>query len=177
MDAANTLHIQLTQHDYLAANLSHARWRRSAWRVGLGIILIGAILLFAYSQDKSAVRSTLAPFAIFVLILVGAITVIRFWIVPRNTRRIWIQQKALQRPHTLTWNDEQMAYESPEAISRTAWSDFLRWRENKDVFMLHFSDVMFRMIPKRAFENEEKIAEFRNLLKQKISPIEGKKRG
>jgi hypothetical protein len=100
----------------------------------------------------------------------------RYWFTPWRTRSIYAQQKEMQRPYFLSWNAEDITHESDTATVRTPWSDFLKWREGSELFVLYLSAVAFRIVPKRAFANQEAIDNFRALLREKIASKENQKR-
>ena len=145
-------------------------------RLSLATATIAFIFIAAYFGGGAHIPETALNFmGIWFLFVVGILVGIRF-LLPWRSRRIFKQQKGLQRPHTITWNDDCMTYESEQATARTPWTDFILWRENDVLFMLYFSEVMFRMIPKRAFLGDDSVTSFRELLRNKISSTEGRKR-
>jgi hypothetical protein len=97
-------------------------------------------------------------------------------ILPWRTRKLYRQQKSLQRPQKISWTEEHLSVQGEGFSSEAPWSDYMRWREDEKIFSLYLSDVMFRIIPKRAFSDVGPIDEFRELLRRKIAPKEGQKR-
>ncbi|HEY0231396.1 MAG TPA: YcxB family protein, partial [Dokdonella sp.] len=70
---------------------------------------------------------------------------------PRRARRLFAQQKNLQRPVTFSWDEDGLAWASVNGSGRTPWADYLKWRQNERLYLLYHSDLMFQMLPKRAF--------------------------
>jgi hypothetical protein len=58
----------------------------------------------------------------------------------------------------------------PTAEAQLKWGNFIRFLESDDIFMLFHSDLIFNILPKRAFAADE-IDQFRELLRRKIAPM------
>jgi hypothetical protein len=89
-----------------------------------------------------------------------------------NARRQFRSAPSAQAPITMTVSDEGVAFRSQYTDSKVAWSLFVRWLDGKSVFALLQSNVVFNVIPKRAFSPDQ-LAEFREILRRKIG--EGKR--
>jgi len=172
MPDANSILIQLTSDDYLSANRLHAR-ARLWWifSVYAAAVLMGAAVV-GVGKDLFGWLSV-AGLAIFM-----ALVFLFSWYVvtPRQTRRIFAEQKNMQRPYTLSWDDNYLSVEGENFSDRESWSDFARWRENDQLFAIYHSDVLFRIVPKRAFPEQSAVVNFRELLRAKIAPVAGQKR-
>lgn len=163
-----SIHIQLTPRDYLAANLRVLRWPNLIMMLfGLGFVVFGAskiLALFGGSADKlDGLFQTVIGLMILLLFVLN-----RFVVIPRRVRRIFRQQKNLQRPLEFGWDRETVWSSSEIGNTKRPWSDFTKWRELKGLFLLYHSDVMFQMIPKRSFPNPDAVDEFRQLLLEKL---------
>lgn len=95
--------------------------------------------------------------------------VIGYWIqrivyVPWKARKVYEQQKSLRESAEFSWSSAGMSVRAETASSTTPWSNYTRWRENKDVFNLYHSDLIFQIVPKRAFLSSESELEFRAFL-------------
>ena len=49
------------------------------------------------------------------------------------------------------------------------WSDLTKWREGEGLFLLYGSDLIFYVLPKRAFQDAAAVDAFRDLLSAKIA--------
>ncbi|HEY8699113.1 MAG TPA: YcxB family protein [Rhizomicrobium sp.] len=171
----DTINVQLTPEDYLMANRLHSRWVKQ-----VAIFLVGAVVICAIPYFNNGIvyfdSDVLLPVAIYI----GFVTLVfagsRYFYLPRRTRRLYWQQKSMQRPFAMSWDEGFVSLQSEEYSARSPWSDYSKWREGEQIFMLYLSDIMFRIVPKRAFQDANEIPEFRDLLRRKISPVEGKKR-
>ena len=55
----------------------------------------------------------------------------------------------LQKPATLTWNEQGVVMQSEYGDARVPWADFRKAREDQRMILLYESDRLYRLIPKR----------------------------
>ncbi len=104
------------------------------------------------------------------LVPVAAITVL-FW-VPYKCRRAYEQRKDLHRECTFTPSDEGLSFKSVDVEGKKAWSDYLKWKEGKSVFLLYMSDNLYQLVPKRFFATGADIDAFRDTLSRRVKRSE-----
>jgi hypothetical protein len=78
-----------------------------------------------------------------------------------KAKRVFWQQHGLRRPQVVSWNDSGLTVTGEDGQSTIRWRDLHKVRELDDQFTLFLSDVVFLMIPKRAFTDSETLADFR----------------
>jgi hypothetical protein len=83
-----------------------------------------------------------------------------FWLIPITTRRTYRKHKALHRPCTLSWSESGLTVTGDSGEWKISWSDYLKWAENAEIFVLYQAPRLFNMLPKRALTPEQ-IADFR----------------
>ena len=143
-----TCEVQLTADDYLAALRLHrrrvywfGRFRWLFWTVFLFLVIA-----FGLMGSGSSAWST----PVLLMLFVGAMWLVTERVMlPRQARRIYRQQQSLQRPYRVTIADEGTEAVSSTSRGRHAWSDYQKWIEGPDQFLLYLSDIMFVIIPKR----------------------------
>jgi hypothetical protein len=171
------LEIRLSLDDLIAAYRVHAR---ASLLRSLAIVTAAVTVGGLWSVSKSLSVMTIANvFVVLALILafgIGIGILSQRFAIPFRARRIYRQQKNLQRPYQLSWDDANVRTASAEGSAATPWNDFLKWREGKYTFLLYRSDMLFQMFPKRAFHDQTQIDEFRRLAQQHISARAGRKR-
>ena len=91
-----------------------------------------------------------------------------WFIVPYKCRRAYAQRKDLQRECTFLPSEEGLAFKSADTEGEKRWSDYLKWKEGKSVFLLYMSDNLYQLVPKRFFASEADIERFRDILTRKI---------
>jgi len=83
-----------------------------------------------------------------------------FLLIPNATRRTYQAHKLLQRPCTFSWSENGLMVKSDSGDCRLAWSDYLKWAENAQIFLLYQAPRLFNILPKRALTPEQ-IADIR----------------
>ncbi|RLA46153.1 MAG: hypothetical protein DRR42_18690 [Gammaproteobacteria bacterium] len=157
----------LQPSDYVRAQYLHIRPRPILKAIG---ILILALVLWTavysiWTRDFGTL-DYLFYLAILFLILNFAVYL------PWKTRRIYKQQKSLQRELTFKFDDEGVSASNENAQSLTPWEDYLKWKHNDQLILLYFSDCMYHMVPKRLFADVADFDELRELLPHRIGKSE-----
>jgi hypothetical protein len=153
---------QLDESDFVSAQSLHRRWSRRKTLVAILVVLIaGALGLYLLCQGMYS-----AGCGMIGGVIGGAIggSVVRYLYVPWKARRVFRQQKSLQREFELYWSDEGMRVKDTNGEYSSAWSDFVRWKEDDRLFLVYLSDIAFYMVPKRAFPASSEVQGFRNKL-------------
>jgi YcxB-like protein len=133
----------------------------------VGILALGVwshwVLLFGEMADYLGPRRWL---------VLGWIVFLALWLIsfgPRKWRQNYEQRKDFHGGVTL--NASEAGIESRTSLGHaiSPWSHFRKWKKGKDVFLLYFSNSMFLLIPKRFFQSDDSINEFRALLSSKVT--------
>ena len=149
----------LEEHDYLNAQKLHRRWSKRKFIVIISLVIVVLVmcwifwckgfLLIAGGVIGGLIGGTIA----------GATT--RYVYIPWKARRVFRQQKSLQREYSMSWNADGIQTKNKNGENSSSWSEFIRWKENENLFLLYISDIQFYMFPKRAFTNETELNDFR----------------
>jgi hypothetical protein len=145
------IQVQLDAEDYVSASILHTRWTRK-WIVLSLLCIVAGLLLVLVHQEWSR----LAGYMLVGSAVGGSIghEAMRRFQLPRKARRLFSQQKNLQRPIGFTWDQHGLDWTSENGAGRIPWDDFIKWRQNERVVLLYHSDLLFQMLPKRAFTEE-----------------------
>ena len=172
------LNIVLESDDYIAANALHCRGQYVRLFIGMVVGYLVVVLGMSAVLDRSLPEPVGFGIGLAAIVALGGVWLLcaRFVLLPTRSRRIFRQQKNLHQPFQITWDDETMATTATSGHNTTPWQDFLKWRENTKLFLLYRSDVMFNLIPKRAFSDSEGVEDFRRLAKEKICATQGRRR-
>jgi hypothetical protein len=157
-----SIQFQLTEADYVAAQSLYrpqSGWRRLTFAISI-VAVIAAVALLWWTDNNAL----LLLYAAFICCVA---TYNLLWI-PWKARRVFRQQKSMQAPATVAWDDNGIHARNDSGEYRHGWSDFIRWREGKTLFVLNLSDVMFLMVPKRAFPDEQTMKGFRVSLRDNV---------
>jgi len=152
--------------DLMAAQWVHVRPRRSL--AVLGILLL-ALAIFVMATSFVGHRQSLTdPTAWILPGILAYLAFTAFVWVPRKVRRSYSQRKDLQHEITLNVTHTGVEARTDQGYSVKPWSDYLRWKEGKSVFLLYLSDHLFQIVPKRFFATREDIDAFRSVISQSI---------
>ncbi|HEX5475901.1 MAG TPA: YcxB family protein [Vicinamibacterales bacterium] len=127
------------------------------------LVLVGAFVLWRAGN----VRDALTTGFVWFFGLAGAGIGQQLSIGPK-ARRVFRQQRGLQRPYDVSWDELGVAIRGENGQSRFPWTDFHKMRELDDQFMLFLSDAVFLMIPGRAFPDDNLMRDFRRSATDRI---------
>ncbi|MBA8889761.1 hypothetical protein FHW12_004008 [Dokdonella fugitiva] len=102
----NRIHAQLEVGDYLAAQQLHTRWTRR--QLGMVAAMLGAGSLFAWASMHERRAFVVACLLGGAVGGIAACEVARRFMLPWRSRRVFAQQKSLQRPVEFWWDDDAL---------------------------------------------------------------------
>ena len=161
---------RITEQDYLEAHSLFAAnepvYRRLSRRfmpwIG-AILLVTQLTYLAIVPDANRVTAALGS-AIGVYFLYCGFALRRYF------RRSYRKDRRFQHDFTTDISEDGIHIAMPTAEAQLKWGNFIRFLESDDIFMLFHSDLIFNILPKRAFAADE-IDQFRELLRRKIAPM------
>jgi len=161
---------QLQWTDYRGAQLLHAqpiRWVRIVMMAFL-VFWGGAFLFGLYFSATGGL-----PFALMVpaIVLVALFVFYRFVLMPRQIQQAFSQQEELAAPFEMEITDAGLTLTNEFGQTIRPWEKFIKWRENRDLFLLYHADVLYTILPKRLFSNPEEIDTIRTNLQKNNIPV------
>ena len=146
-------HVQLTEEDVVFAARSHyiSLLRRLRW-VGILLLILIVALFGVIIIGGPAV---IGPWEenLILIIALPAVFVVPighyFYTVPRAARRLFLENKTLQRAFAIRWDGESITSDASEHRSMMRWSDFFAYRETSESIILYLSSVQYWVFPKR----------------------------
>jgi hypothetical protein len=73
--------------------------------------------------------------------------------VPSRARKLFRERK--HKSTEISWDEKAFTLITDNSYSRTPWSDFIKWRESKNVILLSLSRQLYLNIRRRAFAPPE----------------------
>jgi len=146
----------LLQRDYVQAQFLHMRPRKAFAVVGVLLLCLAGVALFL--GDGA-------------LPLVGALTFLAaqfFVYIPWRARRAFTQYKALSEPVTITLQDDGLCFEREHGNGILPWSQIVKWKGSRDLFLLYPADHIFHLVPRHFFESEAAFSAFRSTVVARI---------
>ena len=153
--------------DYLHALRLHMQprpWLKITGYILLTFFIIAfAYIIFGFFNNKSNLP-TIFGISFFFLYLLAWYSIY----VPYKAKKVYKQQKSLQIPFEVVVTKEGLNCSNEIGKSSIPWSNFLKWKENKNLFLIYHSDVIFQMLPKRLFKDLDELNSFRLVLSSNI---------
>ena len=153
----------LNWKEYFAARefLRASRAPVAQEKIGGGLLMVASALLYLFSNSNLATVGALALGLIFIF----GIPVIR----RQALKRKWEREPLYQTEQTLSFSEEGIFLQMGNIESNLSWQYYRGVLESPDGFLLISCDDAFNFFPKRAFEGENSIKEFRTLATAKLS--------
>jgi len=159
-----TCDVQLTADDYLTALRLHRR--RVYWFGRFRFVFWGTFLFLLIGLGLMGSGPNAWTTPVLLLLFIAALSFVPDRILlARQARRIYRQQQSLQRPYRFTVGDDGTQAVSATFTGSHAWSDYQKWIEGPDQFLLYQSDVLFVIIPKRSVSRSD---DLRGILRDKV---------
>ncbi|MEM9543927.1 MAG: YcxB family protein [Cyanobacteria bacterium P01_E01_bin.42] len=158
------IEFRLNFRDYQEANKAHVRQHKIIYFAFWSFIIV--LLL---SATGKFLRGDLIG-GILTLLLAITLNPLStlletFWL-----KRSWNNQnKALHQPMTIEATGESFSLEGEGFDATIRCNLFKKFIETNNLFIIYEGDNAFRIIPKRAFTNNEELAEFRIILHENIN--------
>ncbi|ARU56118.1 hypothetical protein OLMES_2045 [Oleiphilus messinensis] len=155
--------VELSEQDYIDATRLHAR--QPVIFMSILVLIVGVVS--ALASDSLGIEAGTVLEAM-VGALVG-IALYYFWIVRLWCKRIYRQQRNLQTPYELTWDQNRVIMVGEYGESSIPWSNFVKYRENEDLILMYYSDALYNLVTKRSFDSLEELDQFRNFLSKQAN--------
>jgi len=86
------------------------------------------------------------------------------WIAMSATRRAWAKRSAAIAATYLQFSEAGVHVRTSEIDAFTDWSTYLRTVEYRDLYLMEINKLVYRVIPRRAFDSPTDEQEFRRLV-------------
>ena len=167
------LEFRYTFKDYREAISNRSRFTRIwsiVWMVVLPFFVAGIIITAFDSRGSNSSGSVITYIPILGFFLLMS---------PFGTSLLsylrWKQQPALHGALIYDVDEGGIVVTTETSKSEMKWETFTRFAESKNLFMLFAGKYLFYLIPKRAFDSEANLAEFRELAKRRTGRERGRR--
>jgi hypothetical protein len=139
------------------------RYRSSVRRIvlsfmGVVLLLLGILTYPYFDHGLSAVEIGLSIWILLVQIFIPRIV---HWMIYYRNRRIFGVRK-------VAFDEAGVVADSPQGHISTPWTNYLRFRETKRMFVLYLSADVIGTVPKRAFKDAAELDAFRGLVAARL---------
>ncbi len=163
---------EIAANDLVEANRIHLRGKLAWLLLFFSIGLIAVWVYVILSKPMGLGTDLLLGLLVIVVGALGGLggyALQYFLIVPISAGISYRQQRSLRRSFNLSWNEDGVATTSASATGLMPWSDYRKWLEGKNLFLLYHSNRLYQLVPKRAFVDQEGVTRFREELRRRIA--------
>lgn len=160
-DVMQPVHFALSEADVVCAQKDF--WRGSAsWQVFLKItawlwLVYAALVALVYFIIDDGIDilyaslsvSAAAPIIAMCCFIVGRI------ITPISARKNYRQQKGLQSPATISWDQDHILIKNDYGQSNLPWNAYCAWLCSEDNIIIYQSDILYNILPAEYFSAEQ----------------------
>jgi len=160
-----TLKYNITVVDYLDAVRLNGRKKRRLTFLLLGLALLLSLLAWLLEGSDALLPICISAWSGGMLVY---LLIVYFWWVPVRVKKLYLQQKLLHQEITAEITNQAFKTSLAQGQSEIAWDTYYAWAEDSRMIILKHSQVMFQMLPKRAFTGDEDIQWLRGILVVKV---------
>jgi hypothetical protein len=164
---------QFTLDDFKKAHQLHTRQRAGAAGPRIFLVLIVGFFIIAL-----AVLAILGRMPwIFLFAALGLLVFFlgfQYLYRPYLLGRTFKNHPDLSAPFEMGLSDDGLSITNPKGSALIPWTGYVKWLEGQDVILLYRSHIMFQMVPKRMFNNENDLQSLRDQLVRNNVPDAGR---
>jgi len=170
-DTNRSVTFTLAADDYIAANkLFMLKYATSRGPLIFWLLLVALLLGLLFMPALQLRDATFAPLLYICLAAVIAIPFYQYRFgAAVFARKAYAAQKTLQHQMTVSWSEEGFRSIAQQGDWNIPWDDYLKWAENREVFLLYQGPRLFNMLPKRVLTAAQ-ISDFSQLAAANIKP-------
>ena len=136
----------------------------------VSVLAVGALLVAGSGDVQFANTVPIFLFATFWNYI--------YWVLPyRNARKQFATQSFLHEPVTCAFTADEFSGLGPSASWTLAWSTLKNVRETKSLFLLYHHPSLAVIVPKRFFQSDAEMDQWRELVSSAIAPMKIEKPG
>jgi hypothetical protein len=139
------------------------RWKRLAVIIGITFLIGVPILVSAFSSDPANRPPGFVLW--FLLVMPLLVLAVFYWGVWRQAERI----EKIFEPVKVTFTEDGLESKGESSSAEMSWDGFYQVYETNQDFIFFPEKNIFYSIPKRFFSGQDKIAEFKELVREKLS--------
>jgi hypothetical protein len=153
-----------------AARLGFIRiYPKNLFRNAAIVIVIAAVIAGVGEYlDGFVLASFLKGFgiltAIYAGLFVALIPISWHLLLPRRTKKTFLQMPAISLEQTLSWDDEAVMISSSQGQMRVPCKEFHRWTANDKQIIIYPADHVFYVLPRRIFASQQDFVALAELL-------------
>ena len=152
------LNFKYTRDEYIQSRRSFLFMNKTVKK--LDLILIGLLMLFTLYLFINNGFSTMPIVLSILLFIISAVFAVLYIFQPGM---FYDKIDKFKQQYSLEFNDDRILFKTDDINSELEWNFYEALWENDNFFYIIHSKEMYTLIPKRVFDNEMEITEFKNL--------------
>jgi hypothetical protein len=144
------------------------RWMRISAMIVLPLAVLMTALWFRNWIDSDELLAAYTALVAIPVYIIGLLAVKFLYLLPRKSRRIFRQNRALQEQITVELSEETFVVTTLYGSSSIPWDHFHACRVNKRVIALFVSQAQCHVLPSRIFASAEERHEVLALMVRKF---------
>ncbi len=162
---------QLTWQDIMHAQNLHTRrvwWQQVIWYAAI-VALVAGFLSAMIPDVRANGTGVLLDYLWLPIVIVLSLFLFYYVLLPRSVRQLYEQKKEMSAPFQYDITPGGLAVSNAFGRSERPWSDFQKWKEDRNFLLLYFSNMQFIIVPKRLCTPEQ-VEELRADLRENHVP-------
>ena len=131
------------------------------------IVIAPGLVFFAFAAYELSTGAPAWAFWFPICFIVWVVGVVAIG-VPYRCGREFAQRKDLRQQITFAPQESGLHITTAALSATKPWSDYLKWKEGRAVFLLYMSDRTFTVVPKRFFVSSAEEQSFRELVSRNV---------
>ncbi|UYI79143.1 MAG: YcxB family protein [Fusobacterium varium] len=152
------LNFKYTRDEYVESRRNYLFMNKTIKK--LDLVLIGLLILFTLYLFINNGFSTLTIVLLILLFIILAILMILYIFQPGM---FYDKIDKFKQQYYLEFKDDKILFKTDDISSELEWNFYEALWENDDFFYIIHSKEMYTLIPKRVFNNEMEMIEFKEL--------------
>lgn len=152
------LNFKYTRDEYIKSRRSYLFMNKIVKK--LDLTLIGILIIFTIYLFINNGFSTMSIVLIILLFIVSGVFAVLYIFQPGI---FYDKIDKFKQQYHLEFRDNKILFKTDDINSELEWNFYEALWENKNFFYIIHSKEMYTLIPKRVFNNEMEIIEFKNL--------------
>jgi hypothetical protein len=167
-----TITFTLELRDLYRANIAILSANLRKLKIVLVLILFfalaGELLVLLHRNDADRLSAPLQTMWTILIALAALVAYICYGVSYIKARSLYKNGPGVKSPIRYEFSDSGVITETTVGRSDRRWAAFTKVGESRDFFLLYVQNGIAHPIPKRAFDGENQIREFRALVKRQV---------
>lgn len=159
---------RLNVNDLKEANQAHSQQTWLIYYIFIFVIIVLSSVIPLLVQGDVSVNELLLSAIVPTLLFLALLYLVFYLVQNLAIKRAWKSQPGVQSEISVETTAEGLQINTEFAESKHKWPLYTHWKETANLFIVYQSNQVFNLFPKRAFNCEAEVNEFRELLRANL---------